>query len=162
PVATATHAFIPLEALQEGDGTRAFVFVPGNGKVERRGVTIAFVDGGRVAISEGLDGVTAVVTDGADRLSAGTPVQVATAEGRPFSTTNVAILQLALVAPDVPYRTLERLADELTRRLERVPGVKESKGWAYPESELRVALDLPRLARLGVPAGQVLGALKGG
>jgi multidrug efflux system membrane fusion protein len=86
PVATATHAFIPLEALQEGDGTRAFVFVPGSAdarRVERRVVTVAFVDGGRAAISAGLDGVTAVVTDGADRLSPGASVQLATAEVRP-------------------------------------------------------------------------------
>jgi multidrug efflux pump subunit AcrB len=90
------------------------------------------------------------------------PDGLARLEVRRFSTTNVAILQLALVAPDAPYKTLERLADELSRRLERVPGVKESRGWAYPEAEVRVALDLPRLARLGVPAGQVLGALRAG
>lgn len=83
PAATTTHAFVPLEALQEGDGSRAFVFVPEGGRVERRAVTVAFVDGDRAAISAGLEGVTAVVTDGADRLAAGSPVQLATAEVRP-------------------------------------------------------------------------------
>jgi multidrug efflux pump subunit AcrB len=58
------------------------------------------------------------------------PEGLARLEVQRFSTTNVAILQLALVAPTTPYPTLERLADDLTRRLERLPGVKESKGWA--------------------------------
>lgn len=90
------------------------------------------------------------------------PQGLARLEVQRFSTTNVAILQLALVAPATPYRTLERLADDLGRRLERLPGVKEARGWGYPETEVRVALDLPRLARLGVPPGQVLAALGGG
>ena len=41
-------------------------------------------------------------------------------------------------------------------------GVKAAEGWGYPEQEVRVSLDVERLGRLGVPPGQVLGALAGG
>jgi RND family efflux transporter MFP subunit len=85
PAATASYAFVPLEALQEGDGARAFVFVADGARVERRAVTVAYVEGERAAISAGLDGVAAVVTDGADRLGSGAAVQPArlAAETRP-------------------------------------------------------------------------------
>jgi multidrug efflux system membrane fusion protein len=78
PSATTRHAFIPLEALQEGDGDNATVYVPdSNGQhASRRSVTIAFIQGDRVAIAEGLEGVRTVVTDGAARLSPGSSLQV--------------------------------------------------------------------------------------
>jgi multidrug efflux pump subunit AcrB len=83
-------------------------------------------------------------------------------EVKQFSTNNVAILEMALVSPTAPYRTMESLAKDLGRRLERVPGVKAAERWAYPEQEARVSLDLPRLAALGIPPTQVLGALAAG
>jgi multidrug efflux pump subunit AcrB len=79
-----------------------------------------------------------------------------------FSTTNVAILQLALVSESAPYRSMQLWAEELTRRLGKVPGVKEAEGWAYPEQEVRVSLDLERLTRLGLSVNQVLGVLQAG
>jgi membrane fusion protein, multidrug efflux system len=89
PATTALRTFVPLEALQEGDGSRAIVFVPGadGTRAERRAVTIAYLDGGRAAIASGLDGVTAVVTDGAARLVAGAAIETVrrplTAERQP-------------------------------------------------------------------------------
>jgi hypothetical protein len=44
-------------------------------------VSIAFVRGGHAAVRAGLDGVTAVVTDGAAYLDDGAPVVVAAARG---------------------------------------------------------------------------------
>jgi RND family efflux transporter MFP subunit len=74
-------ALIPAAALRDGDGRTASVWVPDDqGGVTRRTVTLAFFAGDRVAISAGLDGATAVVTDGAAYLSAASRIAIAADE----------------------------------------------------------------------------------
>ena len=71
----------------------------------------------------------------------------------------VNIVQVALVSEDAPYADLEFWAKELKDRFKGVAGVRQSETWAYPERELRVALDLQRMAQLGILPGQVMAAL---
>jgi membrane fusion protein, multidrug efflux system len=80
PRAAGAAWVVPVEALVEADGRTGVVWVlrggDSAGLVERREVRIAFVDGGRAGIAEGLAGARAVVTDGAPFLSAGDSVRV--------------------------------------------------------------------------------------
>ena len=70
---------VPIEAIVEGDGDRATVYMVDEPtkRARRVPVTVAFIQGARVAISGGLDGVGRVVTDGAAYLADGVEVQVA-------------------------------------------------------------------------------------
>jgi multidrug efflux pump subunit AcrB len=77
-----------------------------------------------------------------------------------FRTTEAAIRQIALVSDDLPYRRLEKIADNLRERLDRVPGVRDTRYWGAPQSELRVAVDLGRLAELNVPVTAVSDAIR--
>lgn len=70
------------------------------------------------------------------------PAALLKLEVEQFSTNSVAILELALVSPTTPYRSLEALVKDLSRRLERVPGVKSAERWAFPGQEARVSLNL--------------------
>ena len=72
----------------------------------------------------------------------------------------VNVVQFALVSPDAPYRELEQYARDLKDTLKTVPGVRNAQTWAYPARELRVALDLPRMAELRLAPGRVLQALQ--
>jgi membrane fusion protein, multidrug efflux system len=78
PAATHRVALIPIESLLEADGSHATVFaVSADGRrAERRSVTIAFLTGDRVAVTSGLEGVTAVVTDGAAYLDDGATLRI--------------------------------------------------------------------------------------
>jgi RND family efflux transporter MFP subunit len=78
PGAPSPLPLVPIEAVLEADGSRAAVFaLSGDGKrAERRLVTIAFRSGDRVAIAAGLEGVRAVITDGAAYLDDGSAVRV--------------------------------------------------------------------------------------
>jgi multidrug efflux system membrane fusion protein len=69
---------VPIEAIVEADGGRGTVYVlAGDGRhTERREVRIAFTDGRRVGIAEGLRGAQAVVTEGAPYLNDRDPVRV--------------------------------------------------------------------------------------
>lgn len=81
-------------------------------------------------------------------------------EVRRARTTEVAVVQVALVSETLPMRRLEKLADRLRERLDRVPGVRQTEYWGATPSELRVALDLGRLAELQLPPTAVADALR--
>ncbi len=89
------------------------------------------------------------------------PAELTSLEVEKFDTTNVAILQLALVSEEASYRRLDDLGEALRKRLEAVPGVKNAKTWALPERQVRVSLDLDRLAALRIPVGRVVEAIRG-
>ncbi len=88
------------------------------------------------------------------------PDDLLSLEAIQFSTTNVNIIQLALVSETAPYKDLEAQAERLQQRFETVAGVKTVKAWAYPEREVRVELDLGKLAQLRIPLGQVLNMIQ--
>ena len=73
----------------------------------------------------------------------------------------VNIVQLALVSDTASYRELKERAENLRDLLETVPGVRTAEIWAFPKPEVRVAIDLERLARAGVTLGQVTQAIQG-
>ncbi|HEY0305242.1 MAG TPA: efflux RND transporter permease subunit, partial [Longimicrobiales bacterium] len=54
---------------------------------------------------------------------------------------------------------LQDLAEELEDRIEATPGVKGAETWGYPEREVRVSLDIARLAQLGVPVTRIMQAI---
>ncbi|HEX9781853.1 MAG TPA: efflux RND transporter permease subunit, partial [Opitutaceae bacterium] len=87
-----------------------------------------------------------------DRLPSG----VVSIEIRRFRTNNVAVLQTALVSPTASYARMQDLAEELRKRLETAPGVRDAQKWAYPEKEVRITVDQARLTALGLPVERVV------
>jgi multidrug efflux pump subunit AcrB len=87
------------------------------------------------------------------------PADLHSLDVRRFSTTNVALAQMALTSRTATYRELLAQAERLERRLEALPGVKRAATWAAPDEEVRIGLDLGRLSVLGIPVDQVLQAL---
>ncbi|HUQ10191.1 MAG TPA: efflux RND transporter permease subunit [Steroidobacteraceae bacterium] len=79
---------------------------------------------------------------------------------RRFSPGLVNTVQIALVSADAPYRELEDYARELKDALKTVEGVRTAETWAYPARELRVALDLKRMAELNLAPAQVIAAVQ--
>lgn len=69
-------------------------------------------------------------------------------------------VQIALVSDDAPARELEERGRALKDILARVDGVLDSEMWGEPRTEVRVAIDLGRLASLGIPVSAVADALK--
>ncbi len=73
----------------------------------------------------------------------------------------VNIMQAAIVAPALDALSLKRLADDLEESIESVPGVRRAESWGLPQPEVRVALDLPRMAALGIDAATIDTAVAG-
>lgn len=80
---------------------------------------------------------------------------------RKFSPGLVNIVQFALVSAEAPYRELEDHARDLKDALKSVDGVLTSETWAYPRRELRVEVDLGRMAELRLSPFQVVAAVQG-
>jgi len=67
-----------------------------------------------------------------------------------FDTRLVNVVQIALVSDKAPFRELEDRAKDLRDRLQRVGGVNGAEYWGVPKTEIRVEVDLGRLAALGL------------
>jgi multidrug efflux pump subunit AcrB len=76
------------------------------------------------------------------------------------NTANANIVVLALVSETAPTRQLEAAARDLRDMLERGAGVQTSQIWGAPESEVRVSLDLDRLAQFELSPLAVVDALQ--
>ncbi len=94
-------------------------------------------------------------------LRATLPKELVRLEVLHFNPSNVNIREVALVSDTAPYHDLEVQARALKKRLEGRPGVRESVVAGLPKQEVRVELDLGRMAALGILPGEVLGAVGG-
>lgn len=90
------------------------------------------------------------------------PADVRSVEVSKIDTTNVSVMQLALVAPDAPWAEVAPEVRALVRRLEAVPGVKDVDEFGVPDREARVDVDQGRLAATRIGVGQVMQAVVGG
>ncbi len=89
------------------------------------------------------------------------PRDVFSIDVRQFTPGTVNIVQFALVSTDADWREMKKQAENLEELIETVPGVRRADTWAYPQPEVRVAIDLERLAAAGVTLGQVITAIQG-
>ena len=77
-----------------------------------------------------------------------------------FSSSDVSILQGAIISENASWADLRREAERLEESLEKIPGIKAADTWGYPMREVRIALNLPKMAAENVPVNRVLGALQ--
>lgn len=78
---------------------------------------------------------------------------------RKFSPGLVNIVQYALISDEAPYRELEDHARDLKDVLKGIPGVRTAESWAYPPRELRIEVNLERLADLKLSATRIIQAI---
>lgn len=88
------------------------------------------------------------------------PASLQSLEVKRFQSSDVNVYQFALLGPSVPFERLEFYAEKLEDELEKVSGVKKVDTWGYPQREVRVALNLEKLAQNNIPVNAVLGALQ--
>ncbi|HUP11702.1 MAG TPA: efflux RND transporter permease subunit, partial [Niastella sp.] len=77
-----------------------------------------------------------------------------------FNPTDVNILQIALLSETAPYKDLEEWSKKLKERLEKVKTLKNVDNWAFPQQQVRVSLQLEKLAQYNIPLNKVLGAIQ--
>jgi multidrug efflux pump subunit AcrB len=96
-----------------------------------------------------------------NRIRSALPADITQIEIRKDNPGLVNIVQMALVSDEASWRELKERATTLKDLLEAVPGVRTADTWGYPLPEVRVAVDLERLARSGVVLSQLSEAIQG-
>jgi multidrug efflux pump subunit AcrB len=76
------------------------------------------------------------------------------------STNTVTIMQLALVSEKASYQALNREAEKVKRTIEKVDGVRKVEIDAYPEQEVRIALDPVKMNHMNVSLDRIEQAIQ--
>lgn len=77
-----------------------------------------------------------------------------------ISSSDVKILQVALVSDNASGKLLRDEADILKTHLEKITNLKEVKYSGMPEQEIRIDVQLDKLAQLKIPLNIVVGSLQ--
>ncbi|MEL6846396.1 MAG: efflux RND transporter permease subunit, partial [Bacteroidota bacterium] len=109
-----------------------------------------------VDVEDKYDEIVAQVTSVEQDL----PEGLLSLDVRKVDPQEVKILQMAFVSPTASYSALQKQAEKLEDRLDQVKGVRDIEIDAFPEQEVRIALDLQKMAQLGIPLKQVIGVLQ--
>lgn len=88
------------------------------------------------------------------------PEDIFSIEIRKIDPSDVNILQVALVSENASYANLKKQADALKDQLEKVVDLKKVKVAGAPDEEVRIDLQLDKLAELGVPLNVVLASIQ--
>ena len=77
-----------------------------------------------------------------------------------WSVSDVCMMQLALVSDSVEYRVLQQKAEKLEKELKKESGVKKVEILAYPEQEVRVSLNIEKMAQMNISLDHIVNAIK--
>lgn len=93
-------------------------------------------------------------------LRAELPADIFRVEIRKFSPTDVSIVQVALQSEVAGDKELGEQADRLKEQLEKVKTLKNVANWGFPKTNVRVSLNIEKMAQMGIAVNRVLGALQ--
>lgn len=79
---------------------------------------------------------------------------------RKISTSTVNIMQMALVSEKATYQKMKSEAERIKRVIEDVPGVKKVNIEAYPEQEIRIALNPVLMTEMNISLDDVERAIQ--
>ncbi len=88
------------------------------------------------------------------------PEDIFSIEIRKIDPSDVNILQVALVSENASYSSLKKQADALKDQLEKVVDLKKVKVSGAPDEEIRIDLQLDKLAEFKIPLQVVLGSIQ--
>jgi multidrug efflux pump subunit AcrB len=88
------------------------------------------------------------------------PQDILSLETVQWSISDVNIYQFALVSETASYQQLEKEANRLKKSLERIPLIKRSEIMAFPEQEIRVSINLEKIAQHKIPLSQIIQLLQ--
>lgn len=143
PIEDALHTLDDVKKMSsDSDDSLGFVRIEFNANVD---------------VDEKYDEVTREIA----ALSGDFPDGLADLTIHKINPGDVNIVQLALVSDTASWSTLEDLAEDIKDRIDRLDGINETDTWAYPQRELRVELNLARMAELNLRTPQVLQAIRG-
>jgi len=78
---------------------------------------------------------------------------------RQYSSTDVAMIQLAFVSEKTEYMTLSNHAERLKKELNKIKNIKDVEVMAYPNQEVRISIDMEAMAKMNISLDNVINAI---
>ncbi|MBE0646662.1 MAG: efflux RND transporter permease subunit [Bacteroidales bacterium] len=100
------------------------------------------------------------VVDKVNGISSELPDEILELNYLEWTTSDVVILQLALVSEKATFHDLLNEAENLKKVAQKSKGVKNVEIKAYPQEEVRVSLNFPKMAAMNISLDQVEKAIK--
>lgn len=88
------------------------------------------------------------------------PTDILNIDVQKWQPSDVNIMQIALISENAPRDKLKLYAERLQDELEKLNQLKNVKIHGLPEQQLRVELQLEKLAQMHIPLNAVIGALQ--
>lgn len=95
-----------------------------------------------------------------DALRSDLPSDILDIDVMKFSPSDVNIMQVALESETAPYKDMEEWSKKLKEDLEKITSLKNVDNWAFPQQEVRISLNLEKMAQNKIPINQVIGAIQ--
>jgi multidrug efflux pump subunit AcrB len=88
------------------------------------------------------------------------PADLQSIEVRKVTPTDVNVMQMALISENASMKELQRQAETLTEKLEKIKSLKKVRYNGVQEQEVRIALNLAKLAQLKIPVSLIIGSIQ--
>ncbi|NSL87546.1 efflux RND transporter permease subunit [Chitinophaga solisilvae] len=88
------------------------------------------------------------------------PADIYSIEVKKQEPSDVNVLQTALISENAPREKLRYYAEKLQEDLEKIPSLKNVKIHGLPEQQVRVELELDKMAQLHLPVNTVISAVQ--
>ncbi|WP_343746828.1 efflux RND transporter permease subunit [Chitinophaga sp.] len=89
------------------------------------------------------------------------PADIYSIEVKKLEPSDVNVLQVALISENASRDKLRYYAEKLQEDLEKVSSLKNVKIHGLPDQQVRVELELDKMAQLHIPVSTVMGAIQG-
>ncbi|MEO6168713.1 MAG: efflux RND transporter permease subunit, partial [Chitinophagales bacterium] len=107
-----------------------------------------------------IDGKYNEVVREINNLRPDLPADILSLDVKKLTSSDVNTKQIALVSENASYKNLYDEGDRLKTELEKISGVKKVAIHGYPEQQVRISLNLEKMAQNKIPLFRVLGAIK--
>ncbi len=77
-----------------------------------------------------------------------------------FSPSDVNIIQIALLSETAPYSELQRRSRQLKEDLEKIKSLKNVDNWAFPQQQVRIAVNLNKMMQNKLALNTVIRAIQ--
>jgi len=77
-----------------------------------------------------------------------------------WSISDMAMMQLALISDTEPYSELEKTAEDLRKRIEKIRSISKVTYYGLPEQEIHIHLDFEKMAMVNTSLDQIVGAIE--
>jgi len=88
------------------------------------------------------------------------PADLFSLEVQQFQSSDVNILECAIISETAPYSEMESKADQLKKYLEKIKPLKKVDIHAFPKQQVKISIDLEKMAQNKIGLNRVLGAIQ--